>query len=131
VPALPEDEVLSRVLFGESITNLSAPEALQLAGAVAALRGGGGANLDVFSVLRRGIGVDRLRILPGNTTTGRGTSVAAGEYLGDRVYVEVATDAQGYTATQIEVELTRSLSILAQVATFGGTSLNLRWSRDY
>jgi translocation and assembly module TamB len=131
VPALPEDEVLSRVLFGASITDLSAPEALQLAGAVASLRGGGGANLDVFNVLRRGIGVDRLRILPGNTTTGRGASVAAGEYLGDRVYVEVATDAQGYTATQIEVELTRSLSILSQVATQGGTSANLRWSKDY
>lgn len=131
VPALPEDEVLSRVLFGASITDLSAPEALQLAGAVASLRGGGGASLDVFNVLRKGIGVDRLRILPGNTTTGRGASVAAGEYLGDRVYVEVATDAQGYTATQIEIELTRSLSILSQVATQGGTSANLRWSKDY
>ena len=31
VPALPEDELLSRLLFGTSITNLSAPEALQLA----------------------------------------------------------------------------------------------------
>lgn len=131
VPALPEDEVLSRVLFGSSITDLSAPEALQLAGAIASLRGGTGASLDVFNVLRKGIGVDRLRILPGNTTTGRGASVAAGEYLGDRVYVEVATDAQGYTATQIEVELTRSLSILSQVATQGGTSVNLRWSKDY
>jgi translocation and assembly module TamB len=131
VPALPEDEVLSRVLFGSSITDLSAPEALQLAGAIASLRGGAGASLDVFNVLRKGIGVDRLRILPGNTTTGRGASVAAGEYLGDRVYVEVATDAQGYTATQIEVELTRSLSILSQVATQGGTSANLRWSKDY
>jgi translocation and assembly module TamB len=131
VPSLPEDEVLSRVLFGTSITNLSAPEALQLAGAVASLRGGSGANLDVFNVLRRGIGIDRLRILPGNTTTGRGASVAAGEYLGDRVYVEVATDAQGFTATQLEIGLTRSLSILSQIATQGGTSVNLRWSKDY
>lgn len=136
-PALPEDEVLSRVLFGTSITNLSAPEALQLAGAVASLRGGGGGNLDVLNVLRKGIGVDRLRILPGDTTRGtrdgqrRGTTVAAGEYIGDRVYVELASDAQGYTATQLEVRLTRSLSILSQVATVGGTSVNLRWSKDY
>ena len=41
IPALPEDELLSRLLFGTSITNLSAPEALQLAAAVASLRGGG------------------------------------------------------------------------------------------
>ena len=42
VPALPEDELLSRLLFGTSITNLSAPEALQLAAAVASLQGGPG-----------------------------------------------------------------------------------------
>ncbi|KKC27454.1 translocation/assembly module TamB domain-containing protein, partial [Sphingomonas sp. SRS2] len=42
IPALPEDELLSRLLFGTSITNLSAPEALQLAAAVGSLRGGGG-----------------------------------------------------------------------------------------
>ncbi len=41
-PALPQDELLSRILFGTSITNLSAPEALQLASAVAALRSGSG-----------------------------------------------------------------------------------------
>ena len=34
-PPLPQDELLSRILFGTSITNLSAPEALQLATAVA------------------------------------------------------------------------------------------------
>lgn len=131
VPALPEDEVLSRVLFGSSITELSAPEALQLAGAITALRRDGGANLDVFNTLRRATGIDRLRILPGDTTKGRGAAVAAGEYLGNRVYVEVATDARGYTATQLELELTRSLSILAQIQTFGGNGVNLRWSKDY
>jgi translocation and assembly module TamB len=43
-PALPQDELLSRLLFGTSITNLSAPEAVQLAacggGRVAARRRG-------------------------------------------------------------------------------------------
>jgi translocation and assembly module TamB len=131
IPALPEDEVLSRLLFGTGVTNLSAPEAIQLAGAVAALRQGNAQNLDVLGLVRRGLGIDRLRILPGDTTKRRGTSVAVGEYLGNRVYVEVASDAQGYTATQIEVALTRSLSVLSQVATFGGTSVNLKWSKDY
>ena len=41
-PPLPQDELLSRILFGTSITNLSAPEALQLATAVAALAVGQG-----------------------------------------------------------------------------------------
>ncbi len=42
VPQLPQDELLSRILFGTSITNLSAPEAVQLASAVAALQSGCG-----------------------------------------------------------------------------------------
>jgi translocation and assembly module TamB len=130
VPALPEDEVLSRVLFGESVTNLSAPEALQLAGALATLRGGNG-GLNPINAIRKGLGIDRLRILPADTTRGRKTSIAAGQYIGDRVYVEITTDAQGFTATSVEVSLTRSLSILSEIATLGGTSLNVRWKRDY
>ena len=130
VPALPEDEILSRILFGESVTNLSAPEALQLAAALNSLRGGGG-GFNPLGMVRSGLGIDRLRILPADTATGRGTSIAAGQYIGRNVYVELATDAQGYTATRIEVSLTRSLSILSEVATLGGTSASIRWKRDY
>jgi translocation and assembly module TamB len=129
VPALPEDEVLSRVLFGESVSNLSAPEALQLAAALNSLRGGGGFN--PINAVRKGLGIDRLRILPGDQTRGRGTTFAAGQYIGRNVYVELATDAQGFTATNIEVSLTQSLSILSSIETLGGTSFNVRWKRDY
>ena len=131
VPALPQDEVLSRVLFGTSIASLSAPEALQLAGALASLRGGKGAGLNPINFVRKTLGIDRLRILPADTTTGRRTSIAAGQYIGRRIYLEFASDAQGYTASNIEVAITRSLSILSQVATEGGTSVNLRLKKDY
>lgn len=131
IPALPEDEVLSRVLFGSSVTDLSAPEALQLAGALASLRGGGSGGFNPIGAVRKGLGIDRLRVLPADTSIGRKTAVAAGQYIGRSVYVELATDAQGYTATSIEVGLTRSLSILSQVATLGGTSAGVRWKRDY
>lgn len=130
VPALPEDEVLSRVLFGARVTDLSAPEAIQLAGALASLRGSGG-GFNPIGAVSRGLGIDRLRILPADIATGRRTTLAAGQYLGRNVYVEVATDAAGYTATSIEIGLTRSLSVLSSVATLGGTSAAVRWKRDY
>lgn len=129
LPALPEDEVLSRVLFGSSVTDLSAPEAIQLAGALASLRGGTGFN--PIGAVGKGLGIDRLRILPADQATGRRTTFAAGQYLGRNVYVELATDAQGYTATSIEIGLTRSLSVLSSMATLGGTEGALRWKRDY
>jgi translocation and assembly module TamB len=129
-PALPQDELLSRLLFGTSITNLSAPEALQLAAAVASLNSSGG-NLDPINAVRAATGLDRLRIVPADITTGQGTAVAAGKYLGRRVYVEVVTDARGYSATLVEYQITRWLSLLSSISTIGRESVNLRVSKDY
>jgi translocation and assembly module TamB len=57
-PVLPNDEVLSRILFGASASQLSPLEAAQLASALAALAGGGG--FDVIGNLRSFAGLDRL-----------------------------------------------------------------------
>lgn len=130
IPALPEDELLSRLLFGTSITNLSAPEALQLAAAVAALQDGSG-DLNPLNALRRSVGLDRLRIVPADPQTGQGTSVAAGKFLTRRAYVEIITDGQGYSATRLEFRVTRWLSLLATISTVGRQSTNVRVSRDY
>lgn len=130
VPALPEDELLSRLLFGTSITNLSAPEALQLAAAVAALQGGDG-GLNPINAVRDAAGLDRLRILPADQVTGQGTSIAAGKYITRRTYVEVITDGQGYSATRIEFQVTRWLSLLSSISTLGRQSVNIRVSKDY
>ena len=129
-PALPEDELLSRMLFGTSITNLSAPEALQLAAAVASLQGGGN-GLNPINALRNAIGLDRLRILPADTVTGQKTSVAAGKYITRRAYVEIITDGQGYSATRAEFQITRWLSILSSISTIGRQTATIRVSKDY
>ena len=130
VPALPQDELLSRLLFGTSITNLSAPEALQLAAAVAALQDGGN-GLNPINAVRRAAGLDRLRILPADPQTGQGTSIAAGKYVTRRVYAEIITDGQGYSATRVEYQVTRWLSLLSSISTLGRQSGNVRVSKDY
>ena len=129
-PALPEDELLSRLLFGTSITNLSAPEALQLAAAVAALQNGGN-GLNPINAVRHAVGLDRLRIVPADPQTGQGTSVAAGKYITRRLYAEIVTDGQGYSATQVEFQVTRWLSLLSSISTLGRESANVRVSKDY
>ncbi len=129
-PATPEDELLSRILFGTSITNLSAPEALQLASAVAALQSGSG-SLDPINALRRAIGLDRLRIVPADVATGQKTAIGAGKYITRKLFVEVITDGQGYSATQVEYQMTRWLSLLSTVSTVGRSSASVRVSKDY
>jgi translocation and assembly module TamB len=129
-PPLPQDELLSRILFGTSITNLSAPEALQLASAVAALQSGSG-GLDPINALRRAVGLDRLRIVPADVATGQKTAIAAGKYITRKIFVEVVTDGQGYSATRVEYQMTRWLSLLSTVSTVGRSSASVRVSKDY
>lgn len=102
---------------------------MQLASAVAGLRSGGG--LDPINAVRRAAGLDRLRILPADTETGQGTSLAAGKYLTRRTYVELITDGRGYSATRVEFQITRWLSLLSSISTIGRQSVNARVSKDY
>ncbi|MEO1220997.1 MAG: translocation/assembly module TamB domain-containing protein, partial [Pseudomonadota bacterium] len=130
VPALPEEEILARLLFGGSVTSLSATDAIQLGAALASLQGGGG-GLDPIGNLRRSIGLDQLRIVSADPALGRGTGVALGKNLGRRVYVELVTDGQGYSATQVEYRITSWLALLGNVTTIGRDSVLAEISRDY
>ena len=129
VPALPEEELLARMLFGDDITELSATDALQLGAAVASLRGGGG--MDPINQLRSAIGLDRLRIVPAEPALNRGTAIALGKNFGRRFYGELITDGQGYSATEVEFRVTNWLSILASVSTIGRQSIRAEYRRDY
>ncbi len=129
IPALPEEELLARLLFGGSITELSATDALQLGTAIASLRGGGG--LDPINQLRGAIGLDRLRIVSADPVLDRGTGVALGKNFGRRAYVEIVTDGRGYSATEVEFRVTSWLSLLASISTIGRESAVVEVSRDY
>ncbi len=130
-PGLPQDEIMARILFGGSVTEISALQAVQLATSLNSLRGGGG-GLNPLGKLRSSTGLDRLRILGADDTTGRGTAVAAGFYVSNDIYLEIITDARGFTATQIEIALSKALSILSQVGTSGGgNNVNLRYRKQY
>ncbi len=129
-PALPQDEIMARILFGNSVGELSAVQAVQLAASLNSLRGGSG-GLNPLGVLQSATGLDRLRILGADENTGRGTAVALGQYITNDVYVEIVTDARGYTASQIEISLTPALSLLSQISSFGTSNVGVRYRKDY
>jgi len=129
-PSLPQDELMARILFGSSVGQLTATQALQLAASLNTLRGGKG-GLNPLGVLQSASGIDRLRILGGDKQSGRGTSLAVGQYISNNIYVEIITDARGYTATQLEVTLSKALSVLSQAGSFGSSSVNFRYRKNY
>ncbi|HWV13208.1 MAG TPA: translocation/assembly module TamB domain-containing protein, partial [Sphingobium sp.] len=129
-PTLPQDEILARILFGDNVANLSATQAIQLAAALNGLRGGGG-GLNPMGKLQNASGVDRIGIVSGDKETGRGASLAVGQHISNNIYVEVITDPKGFTATQLEISLSKTLSLLSKTGTNAGSSANLRYSKDY
>ncbi len=130
-PGLPQDEIVSRILFGSSVANLSAIQAVQLAASLNSLRGSGGGGLNPLGTLRSATGIDRLRVLGGDDETGRGTALAAGQYLTDDIYVELITDARGFTATQLEVALTPALSVLSTAGGSSAVDVSVQYRKDY
>ena len=126
-PSLPEDEILARLLFGSSIADLSVTEAVQLATAIAGLQSG----VDTMGKVRRSVGVDRLRLVGENSTTGMGAGLAIGKRITRNIYVEVVTDSQGNTLTNVQLTLSRIWSLFIEVSSAGDSSANLRFQREY
>ena len=126
VPTLPNDEVLSQVLFGRSASQLSPLEAAQLASALSSLAGGGG--FDVVGNLRTFAGLDRLSLAGGDES---GVTVSGGKYLTDDVYLEIAGGGREGPSAQVEWRLGRNLSIISKLASQGDGKLAVRWRKDY
>lgn len=124
-PALPEDEILSQVLFGRSASQLSPFEAAQLAAGAASLAGGGG--FDVLGNLRELAGLDRL------TFSGEASSlqVAGGRYVTDDVYIEVIGGGETGAAVNVEWRPRRNLAVSTTFGGQGEAALSVRWRREY
>jgi translocation and assembly module TamB len=125
-PVLPNDEVLSQVLFGRSASQLSPLEAAELASALAELAGGGG--FDVIGGLKNFAGLDRLALGGGGES---GVTVSGGKYLTDDVYLEITGGGREGPSASVEWRIGRSLSIISNLASQGDGKLAVRWRKDY
>lgn len=125
-PEAPEDEVMSLILFGRYISELSAFQALQLANGVAQLTGNAGVNL--LGNLREGVGLDELDV---TTDEDGATSVSAGKYITDTIYTDVTNNSEKGTDISINIDLTDALTGRATVGEDNDSSVGLFFERDY
>ena len=132
VPELPEDELISRVLFGKTTAQLSAIEAAQLAASVAELTGRAGGAGGILGRIRTSLGVDVLRIETSETGGSTTPDVAAGKYLTEDVYIGAKQGATAESgAAEIEVELTPNISIESEVGQQGQSQVGVKFKWDY
>lgn len=128
VPALPEDEVLARLIFGRAMGSLSPLQIAQLADAAATLAGQGGTT-SLLSTLRDRLGVDDLDV---RTNDDGGTSVAVGKYLNDRTYLTIeAGDRAGSSKAAIDLDIGRGVKLRGEAYDDGQTKGGIFFEREY
>ncbi len=125
-PDAPDDEILAYLLFGKSVSDISALQAIQLASAVASLSGRGG--IGIVENLRSGIGVDDLDV----TTNEEGvTEVKVGKYLTEDIYTDITAGADGDSELSINFDLSTSVRARGSVNNAGDSAVGLFFERDY
>ena len=125
-PSLPDDEILSRVLFGRSPSELSPLQAAQLAGAAAQLAGGDAFNL--VGQLQAATGLDRLDI--GLDEAG-GALLSTGKYLADDIYLEIESGVTGAPGVTLEWTPLENVAVDAEIDPELGPKLAIQWKRDF
>ncbi len=130
-PDLPQDEIVSQILFNKSATRLSGVEAAQLALALAQLSGAGGGP-GFLDFARKTLGVDVLRIETAETENGGQPTVGAGKYLTEEVYIGVkqgATPESGSVGVQVEV--TPNITVESEMRRSGESDVGVQFKLDY
>jgi translocation and assembly module TamB len=131
-PDLPQDEIVSQILFNKSSSRLSGVEAAQLALALAQLSGAGGSGAGIMDFARKALGVDVLRIESATTANGDQPSVGAGKYLSEDVYLGVkqgATPESGSVGVQVEV--TPNITVESEMRRSGASDVGVKFKLDY
>lgn len=125
-PAMPQDEILSRILFNKSQGSLTAIEAIQLASAAAELSNVG-SGLDMVGSLRRFLHADLLSVEGGE----EGPQLTIGKYLTQGIYIGTkrgaTTDSSG---VEVEIELSPHLKVINEsTGNDNKTGIQFKW--DY
>ena len=132
-PSLPQEEIISRVMFGRGSSELGRFESLRLAAAVARLAGFGSGGLGVLDLGRAVLGVDVLRI---NSATDKESgdeesSLEVGKFIGEKIYLGVEQGLEpDSTAVIMELELTPHSKAGIRTEQ-DNTSAGVQWKMNY
>ncbi len=131
-PPLPQDEVLSYLLFRRSLKEIGPFQIASIAASLAELTGvGGGSN--PLDKIRNGLGLDRLSV--GGSSTGSGAALEAGRYVASGVYVgakQGAGSGDVGTGATLQIDITRGLKVETDVGSGkGGNSVGLTYQYEY
>jgi autotransporter translocation and assembly factor TamB len=128
-PPLPHDEILSRLLFGRSVSSITPLQAVQLADSVNTLARGESINL--MARTRQLLSLDQLTFTQSGKTQEE-TALSAGKYLSEDVYLEVQQGISPETGkASLKWEITPNVSVQTEVGVNAEAGVGVNWRWDY
>lgn len=123
-PELPEDEVLSQIIFGRGISDLSPTQIARLASIANELTGGNSPSL--IDDLRESTGLDDIDVVQDGDGN---AAVKAGKYISDNVYLGIQAGQE--TEATINLDITESLKARGSVNSQGESKIGVFFEKDY
>lgn len=128
-PEMPQDEVLSRLLFGVPGGRLTPWQATRLGLAAASLAGIQVEGPGLLDRLRQGLGLDRLS---GGTGGAGGATAKGGRQLSERVYLGARQGGRtGEPQGVVRVEVSPRIRLEADISPIGGTRAGAAFELEY
>ncbi|WP_135501570.1 translocation/assembly module TamB domain-containing protein [Roseovarius aestuariivivens] len=125
-PDMPQEEALALLLFGRGIDEISAFQAAELALAVATLSGQRSGGLQ--GGLRSALGLSDLDV---TSTEDGATQFEAGAYLTENLYSSVTADTDGNQQINLNLDLSKTLTVKGRTGTDGDTGIGIFFEKDY
>ena len=127
-PSLPQDEVLSRLLFAKASASLTPGQAVQLAMALAQFSGAS-SGADAFEKMRKALGVDALDVDVG---AAGGPTVGVSRYIAKGVSVGVRTGVKpDQTSVNVGVDVFKNFRVQSETRVDGKTSVGVGVEWEY
>lgn len=135
-PALPQEEVLARLLFGRGVESMSVTQSLMLANALSSFKGKN--NLNFTEKIRSAFGLDVLEFKEKKSEDDdqhQGTSqqVSVGKQLTDKIYLSLDQSVSGDSGTSatLQLDVTPSFKLEADVGGNTNTGVGFSWVKKY
>ena len=128
-PPLPESAVMSLLLFGQDISDLSNTQITQLTRAMSAFS----TNSSVLESTRKVIGIDRLAIVPSSSDQQDKMALQVGKYITKGVLVSFSQGTeQGTSNVMIELDLHHGFIFQAETQQQGEQAkFTIKWNYNY
>lgn len=128
-PSLPSDEILSQLLFGRDVSQITPFQAIQLGNALNVMMGN--TRYDIVGSTRKMLGVDQLELVQSEENEDE-SAVTVGKYLRDDLYIELekglGTESGKASFTW---EVTPNITIDTELNENSSTGVGINWKWDY